>query len=297
MSVQEAERKAVLERKEKAGAITPDERNELTTINKTDKARDQAIKAVCTDGNKGGSGCGALIGPAQEVLKKYGENVTYSLVYKDLYPQDAKNLESVLQGLDAGSISRDQAITAIAQASGVSWETAASRYDTAMQAQALTAALAGTAGLKGVTEKPAGSGTTKPSQPATPNKGNSQAETKPSGAENAISQSESKLPWNSWQNYPKQTVDGRQYAQIGDRLYSQHAVDRMQLSGLGSPAGTSGPGRNITPNMVEHTIKTGTPETSISNGIPRTVYWSGDVGVVTENKSNVIVAILRRSGQ
>jgi len=178
LSVQEAERKAVLERKEKAGAITADEKNELATINQTDKARDQAIKAVCTDGNKGGSGCGALVGPAQEALNKYGENVTYSLLYKDLYPQDAKNLESVLQGLDAGSISRDQAITAIAQASGVSWDTAASRYDTAMQAQALTAALAGAAGLKGVTEKPAGPGTTKPSQ----------TETKPSsGADNAAS--------------------------------------------------------------------------------------------------------------
>lgn len=77
-----------------------------------------------------GAGCSALVGPAQEALKKYGENATYSLLYKDLYPQDAKNLESVLQGLDAGSIGRDQAITAIAQASGVSWETAASRYDT-----------------------------------------------------------------------------------------------------------------------------------------------------------------------
>ena len=50
-----------------------------------------------------------------------------------------------------------------------------------------------------------------------------------------------KLPWDSWQNYRKVTVDGRQYAQIGHRLYSQHAVDRMQPSGLGSPAGTVGP--------------------------------------------------------
>lgn len=155
LSVDEAERKAVLKHKEKAGAITQDEKNELATIKQTDKARDQAIKAVCTDGNKGGSACGALIGPAQEALKKYGKNVTYSLLYKDLYPQDAKNLESVLQGLDAGSISRDQAITAIAQASGVSWETAASRYDTAMQAQALMAALAGAYGLKSTIEKPA----------------------------------------------------------------------------------------------------------------------------------------------
>ncbi|WP_241584887.1 TNT domain-containing protein [Rosenbergiella epipactidis] len=86
-------------------------------------------------------------------------------MYKDLYPQDAKNLENVLQGLDAESVSRDQAVTAIAQASGVSWETAAGRYDRAMQLQALTAALAGAAGFKGMTEKPVGSGSVKPSEP------------------------------------------------------------------------------------------------------------------------------------
>ena len=112
-----------------------------------------------------------------------------------------------------------------------------------------------------------------------------------------IPNSSEKLNWDSWQNYPKQTVEGRQYAQIGDRLYSQHAVDRMQPSGLGSPAGTSGPGRNVTPNMVEHVINNGTPQNSVVNGITRTTYWSGDVGVVTENNGNVIVTILRRSGQ
>lgn len=115
-------------------------------------------------------------------------------------------------------------------------------------------------------------------------------------SENVPNSSE-KLPWDSWQNYRKVTVDGRQYAQIGHRLYSQHAVDRMQPSGLGSPAGTVGPGRNITPNMVESVIKEGTPQNSVVNGVTRTTYWSGDVGVVTENNSNIIVTILRRSGQ
>lgn len=36
--IQEAERKAVLERQDKAGIITPDETNELATISQTDKA-------------------------------------------------------------------------------------------------------------------------------------------------------------------------------------------------------------------------------------------------------------------
>ncbi|XIH80146.1 Contact-dependent inhibition of growth factor CdiA (plasmid) [Pantoea sp. SGAir0175] len=156
LSVQEADRKKQLETKRDylKQELTPAEAKELATINQTDKARDEAIKAVCTDGNKGGSACGALIGPAQEAFNKYGENATYSLLYRDLYPQDVKNLESVLQGLDAGSISRDQAITAIAQASGVSWETAAGRYDIAMQTQELAAALAGAYGLKSVIKEP-----------------------------------------------------------------------------------------------------------------------------------------------
>jgi filamentous hemagglutinin len=156
LSVQEADRKKQLETKRDylKQELTPAEAKELATINQTDKARDEAIKAVCTDGNKGGSACGALIGPAQEAFNKYGENATYSLLYRDLYQQDVKNLESVLQGLDAGSISRDQAIAAIAQAPGVSWETAADRYDIAMQTQELAAALAGAYGLKSVIKEP-----------------------------------------------------------------------------------------------------------------------------------------------
>ncbi len=49
--------------------------------------------------------------------------------------------------------------------------------------------------------------------------------------------------------------------------------------------------------MVESVIKEGTPQNSVVNGVTRTTYWSGDVGVVTENNSNIIVTILRRSGQ
>ncbi|WP_081295282.1 hypothetical protein [Gilliamella sp. Choc4-2] len=103
------------------------------------------------------------------------------------------------------------------------------------------------------------------------------------------------LEWNSWQNYKKTTINGKQYAQVGDRLYSQHAIDRMQPSGLGSPAGTVGAGRNISPGIVEYTIQNGTKTISKVNGVERTVHWSGDVGVVTENNGKVIVTILRRS--
>lgn len=150
LSVQEADRKKQLETKRDylKQELTPAEAKELATINQTGKARDEAIKAVCTDGNKGGSACGALVSPAQEALKKYGENVSYSLIYKDLYPHEAANLENILQGVDAGSISRDQAITAIAASTHRDWNDVAKDYDSAMQTQAIAVALAGMKGMQ-----------------------------------------------------------------------------------------------------------------------------------------------------
>jgi hypothetical protein len=103
--------------------------------------------------------------------------------------------------------------------------------------------------------------------------------------------------WGSWNDYPKVTVNGREYAQIGNRQYSRHAVDRMQPSGLGTPVGADGPGRNVTPNMVEDVIANGTPTTTTVNGVPRTVYNGGNVSVVTENGGRTIVTILRNSSQ
>src|SRR5512146_409590 len=46
-----------------------------------------------------------------------------------------------------------------------------------------------------------------------------------------------RLFWGSWKDYPKVTVAGREYAEIGGRLYTQHAIERMLPSGLGTPAG------------------------------------------------------------
>ena len=101
--------------------------------------------------------------------------------------------------------------------------------------------------------------------------------------------------WSSWNDYPKVKAEGREYAQIGDRLYSRHAVDRMQPSGLGAPAGADGPGRNVTPNMVEEVIGGGTKTTTIANGIPRAIYTSGNVSVVAEDNGRTVVTILRNS--
>jgi hypothetical protein len=39
------------------------------------------------------------------------------------------------------------------------------------------------------------------------------------------------LWWGFWSDYPKANLNGREYAQIGERLYTEHAVKRFLPSG------------------------------------------------------------------
>jgi hypothetical protein len=116
-----------------------------------------------------------------------------------------------------------------------------------------------------------------------------------------------KLPWTTWQNYPKVTHQGREYAAIGDRLYARHAVDRLQPSGrrhrtekadpgLGSPAGDGRvQGRSISPTFVEHVI-TSTKGAPVKgpNGEDRLSHVSGSVQVITEEGDHVVVTVMTR---
>ncbi|QGU89031.1 two-partner secretion domain-containing protein [Erwinia sorbitola] len=159
LSAGEAERKAVLERKERLGTLSAAEASELSATRKVDKARDQAIKDVCTNGNKGGAACTALVSKAQQALDSYGKSVSVRLLYSELYPQDAANASAIMSGVDAGSVTRDRAITAIARDSGKSWDEIADRYDTVMQLHAITVSLA-SAYMPGTMKAPAASGKT-----------------------------------------------------------------------------------------------------------------------------------------
>ncbi|MEA9393210.1 hemagglutinin repeat-containing protein [Acerihabitans sp. TG2] len=150
LSRDEASEKFSLEYKLKNGLLSGDEKTQAETrlgqLDETDKARDQAIKDACTKGNKGGGACGTLTAQAQNALDKYGENVTYNLVYKDLYPDDAANTAAILKGLDPASITRDSAIAAIVEANKgkLSWDDAASRYDSVMTTTTIIGVIAGT---------------------------------------------------------------------------------------------------------------------------------------------------------
>uniref|UniRef100_UPI000AC97B40 hemagglutinin repeat-containing protein n=1 Tax=Pseudomonas corrugata TaxID=47879 RepID=UPI000AC97B40 len=146
LSLHEATRKAVLEHK---NFLTDEEKAELASIKQIDKDRDAAIASICTTGNKASGACAVLVAEAQDALSQYGKSVSYRLIYKDLYPADAENLEKVLQGLGQEDITRDAVITALTKESGLSREEVERRYDTAMTLSTLTATLAGFYGPKG----------------------------------------------------------------------------------------------------------------------------------------------------
>ncbi|MDI7385950.1 hemagglutinin repeat-containing protein [Cronobacter dublinensis] len=152
LSATEAEIKAVLEHKEKAGTLTGDETKELADIRRLDKERDQVIHDICTKGNKSGGACTALVEKAQNALNTYGASVTYSLIFKDLYPQDAANASAILKGLDDESITRDAAISAIAKKNNTSWDQVAAQYDKVMQLHGFVSTLAGFYGANWIGE-------------------------------------------------------------------------------------------------------------------------------------------------
>jgi hypothetical protein len=101
-----------------------------------------------------------------------------------------------------------------------------------------------------------------------------------------------RLFWGFWRDYPKVVEAGREYAQIGERLYTQHAIERMLPSGLGAPAGAVGAGRSVAPAFVEAAIETGTTSTQVVGGVTRTIYTSGSLQVVTEQGGRIVITVI-----
>lgn len=100
--------------------------------------------------------------------------------------------------------------------------------------------------------------------------------------------------WTSWAHYPKVQHAGREYALVGDRLYARHAVDRLQPSGLGAPAGAVGAGRSISPRFIDHLLDTVTPRTvTTPSGAVREVFESGGVRIVTED--DIVITVITRA--
>ncbi|HKW99934.1 MAG TPA: hypothetical protein VJN43_19495 [Bryobacteraceae bacterium] len=113
----------------------------------------------------------------------------------------------------------------------------------------------------------------------------------------------SELWWGFWDDYPKVTLNGREYAKIGERLYTQHAVERFLPSGRRTisnlpVAHREGGGftyhekaRSIAPYYVEDTIQHGSKTWTIEEGELRTVHRSPDLEIVTTRDDKIVITI------
>ncbi len=110
-----------------------------------------------------------------------------------------------------------------------------------------------------------------------------------------------KVMWGSWSDYKKVTFDGQEYALVGDRLYSRHAVDRMQPSGkrysgdsqivqAGGAGNTNDYGRGVSPNYVEEVIRNTKPVVQQNGNLS---YTSGSLQVITNPQGAVVTIITK----
>ncbi|CAN5126102.1 hypothetical protein BH09BAC3_BH09BAC3_27650 [soil metagenome] len=104
----------------------------------------------------------------------------------------------------------------------------------------------------------------------------------------------SKLFWGFWDDYAKVMYQGKEYAKIGGRFYTRHAVDRMAPSALGHAAGGE-VGRSIAPAFIEEAIQKGTTTFQVENGVARTVHKLGTLEVVTEDGGKIVVTAITKS--
>ena len=111
--------------------------------------------------------------------------------------------------------------------------------------------------------------------------------------------------WGSWDDYEKVIVNDQEYAAVGGRLYSHHAVDRMQPSGMrcssnavGGPVGASrimdvsqtDYGRGVAPQYVENVIGSTKPMLQDNGNL---IYDAGGLNVVTNSEGSVVTIMTK----
>ena len=103
--------------------------------------------------------------------------------------------------------------------------------------------------------------------------------------------------WGMWTDLPRTTVNGTEYANIGERLYTRHAIDRMTPMGYGTAVGGSA-GRGIPTMVVEYTLQKGTKiaEEVLPNGVVRETWKMDTIEVVTEQAKKLVVTVMRKGG-
>ena len=107
-----------------------------------------------------------------------------------------------------------------------------------------------------------------------------------------------KLYWGSWDEYEHIILDGQEYAKIGDRLYSWHAVERMQPSRnlfgsnvyQASACTSNNYGRSVAPKYIEDVISNSKPIIQENGNLS---YILGSLQVITNSRGNVVTVITK----
>jgi hypothetical protein len=82
--------------------------------------------------------------------------------------------------------------------------------------------------------------------------------------------------WLSWSQYPKKVINGETFAVVGQRYYSQEAIEAIVPSGLG--------GQGLTPTVIADVLLEG--NSVAIGGLKR--FDKDNIFIVTDNNSNII---------
>ena len=110
-----------------------------------------------------------------------------------------------------------------------------------------------------------------------------------------------KITWGLWEDLPKTTYKGQEYAKIGKYYYSRHAVEHMRYGAIDAvipPFKSGGKGiemRRIPSMVVEEVIKYGKKSKTFRDGDWRWQYVLGDMKVFTSLDSKAVVSLRKET--
>lgn len=117
-------------------------------------------------------------------------------------------------------------------------------------------------------------------------------------AKNATKATSGKILWGTWDDYAKVVVNEQDYAVVGQRLYSKHAVDRIQPSGSSyrngskiiSASGGGDYGRGVPPSYIEYVLSS---VSGVKQANGNYSYISGTLQVIINDFGAVVTVITK----
>lgn len=116
-----------------------------------------------------------------------------------------------------------------------------------------------------------------------------------------VTKNSKSILWGKWNDYSKVTLNGKEYAEIGDFYYTKHAVEEFLNPSIETnQIKNIEHSRGVPPSFVNWILTKGMENgttkivgTTVENGIERVRYSNGTLDVIVEN-GNIIVTIITK---